>query len=171
MQRQIPNHTVITDQFVLFFRKQSVFSNFYPAIFKLDGNTFVNSEQAYMYEKAKMSKDQSSMSAIMNETNPAKIKRLGRQVRNFDPVIWDQYKFSIMVKINYAKFNQNRDLGDKLIATGTRILAEASPRDKIWGIGLAADHPDALCIWKWRGQNLLGKALMKNREMINLEGA
>ena len=71
-----------------------------------------------------------------------------------------------MVKGNLHKFQQNEDLGKFLLATGDKVLVEASPVDAIWGIGLAQDHEDALLPSKWRGPNLLGYALMTVRDLI-----
>lgn len=47
-----------------------------------------------------------------------------------------------------------------------QILAEASPYDKVWGIGLSADDPRALVQRKWQGENKLGEALMDVRRQL-----
>ena len=65
-----------------------------------------------------------------------------------------------------AKFTQNRDLIIKLMDTGDAVLAEASPFDRTWGIGLSADDERAVNRKKWKGQNLLGETLMKIREQL-----
>ena len=65
-----------------------------------------------------------------------------------------------------AKFSQNPLLKDRLISTGNNILAECAVRDYIWGIGLSMDNPKRLDIEQWRGQNLLGYALMMVREHL-----
>jgi len=70
------------------------------------------------------------------------------------------------VRGNIAKFSQNEHLKQVLIGTGQRRLVEASPLDKIWGIGLATDHPDAYMIERWQGLNLLGDALEIVRKII-----
>lgn len=91
---------------------------------------------------------------------------MGRSVRNFDDTLWDKVKFNIVVEGNYLKFSQNRELGKYLKDTGSKILVEASPYDRIWGIGMRESDPNASNPKYWKGQNLLGQALMKVREMI-----
>ena len=68
-----------------------------------------------------------------------------------------------MCEGNRAKFAQHPNLRRFLLDTGNRILVEASPVDKIWGIGLAQDDPRAQNPLQWQGLNLLGFALMKVR--------
>ena len=63
------------------------------------------------------------------------IKDLGRKVHNFDGTVWDKNKISIVLDGNLAKFSQNEKLKSMLLSTGDKILVEASPYDKIWGIG------------------------------------
>lgn len=71
-----------------------------------------------------------------------------------------------MYQCVFAKFSQNENLKQQLIDTGSRIIAEASPYDKIWGIGLSEDNPMALDSTKWIGQNLLGEVLMTVRRNL-----
>jgi ribA/ribD-fused uncharacterized protein len=97
---------------------------------------------------------------------PSKAKTFGRKVRNFDEQIWSNHRFDIAVRGNTAKFEQNTALRDWLLSTEGRVLVEASPRDKIWGIGLAADDERALDPKTWRGLNLLGFALMRTRTAL-----
>jgi ribA/ribD-fused uncharacterized protein len=94
------------------------------------------------------------------------VKALGRGVRGFEELIWRQHRVSIVVEGNYAKFSQSEPLRDFLIGTKHRVLVEASPVDKIWGIGLAGDDPRAENPLEWRGLNLLGFALMDVRERL-----
>ena len=87
-------------------------------------------------------------------------------VRNFDPDRWDAACYDIVKAGNLAKFSQNPELWDYLKSTGTRILVEASPRDRIWGIGMGKSNPDAADPAKWRGTNLLGFALTEVRDIL-----
>jgi len=128
--------------------------------------TFFCAEQFMMAKKAKLFHDYETFQKIMDSTSPKQVKDLGREVKNFSQVIWDRYKFSIVYQGNLLKFMQNDDLMKLLIDTEDTILVEASPYDKVWGIGLAEDNPDALDMNKWRGQNLLGKALTGVRDQL-----
>ena len=105
----------------------------------------------------------------MAESNPATCKALGKSAANFNQQLWDSCKEEIIYNANYAKFSQNPELKAALLATGDAIIAEASPFDKIWGIGLKAGDPDSQTPEKWKGENLLGKALMKVRKALQTE--
>ena len=94
------------------------------------------------------------------------MKALGRQVRGFDVKVWDEVKFSVVLNASYLKFSQNANLREFLLSTKDKILVEASPVDKIWGIGMSAEDQNAQNPMKWRGQNLLGFALMRARDEI-----
>jgi len=157
----------ITDKYVFFWG--SVFSNWYSCIFMYEGERFNNSEQAFMWEKARYFNDERSAAAILKETNPRNVKALGRRVAGFDVEKWAIISYIYMVGACYAKFNQNEDLKQQLLATGDKTLVEASPYDTIWGIGLGMDNDDILDESKWRGMNLLGKALMVVRRTIKEE--
>ncbi|KAI1957501.1 hypothetical protein LOZ58_005585 [Ophidiomyces ophidiicola] len=99
--------------------------------------------------------------------HPSTLRSLGRQIPNFDSKIWGKERFQIVVDGNYLKFTQNEDLRTQLLATGNRELVEASPRDRIWGVGFGANNAGAMRA-RW-GSNLLGKALMEVRERIRNE--
>lgn len=96
--------------------------------------------------------------------NPSTIRDLGRKIPNFLQEVWDQHRFAIVSEGSYLKFSQNKDLKEKLLATGNRELVEASPTDRIWGIGFGARYASANRS-EW-GLNLLGKALMEARERL-----
>lgn len=133
------------------------FSNWFRANIVIDGKTFSCCEQYMMYEKAKLFKDEETANKIDSfALGPREIKALGRQVKNFDPIIWDKVKETIVGTAVLAKFIQYPDLWKKLDSTGDNTIVEASPYDTIWGIGLstsAAIQDEA----NWRGTNLLGK--------------
>tara|TARA_B100001964_G_C13997295_1_gene493344 strand:+ start:259 stop:741 length:483 start_codon:yes stop_codon:yes gene_type:complete len=142
------------------------FSNFYPSQFTdVDNIIYHCSEQYLMAYKAFIMNDLNTMEKIMQTYNPYQCKKLGRQVKNWNQELWDQNKCDIMFDALYYKFSQNDDIRQKLLSTGNSTLAEASPRDRIWGIGL--NISDAQSGKDWRGQNLLGKTLMRVRENLS----
>ncbi len=98
--------------------------------------------------------------------SPGEAKAIGRRVKNFCQSTWEAHRFDIVVTASAAKFGQSDDLRAYLLGTKQRVLVEASPRDKIWGIGLAADDEHAENPYKWKGLNLLGFALMQARLLI-----
>jgi len=116
-----------------------------------------------MAEKARLFGDAESERAILSATSPAAAKRLGRQVRGFKEDLWLRQRFGIAVRGNRAKFGQNGGPKRFLRSTGSKILAEASPHDRIWGIGLGPGDPGAKHPRKWKGLNLLGFVLMQVR--------
>jgi ribA/ribD-fused uncharacterized protein len=132
---------------------------------EIDGLVYVTCEQYMMAEKARLFGDRVAEAAVMATSNPREQKRLGRKVRGFDQSRWEAECEEIVYRGNLAKFSQNPKLREMLLDTGNRILAEASPLDRIWGIGLAADHPHVTDQSLW-GQNLLGKAIMRVRDTL-----
>lgn len=98
------------------------------------------------------------------KTHPRGLRSLGRKIPNFTDEAWEAKRFEIVVEASYLKFSQNEDLKSKLLATGDRELVEASPRDRIWGIGFGAKSANAMR-HRW-GLNLLGKALMEARKRL-----
>ena len=103
---------------------------------------------------------------ILNNNNPKDIKAYGRKVSNFNEKVWDENKEQIVLKGNILKFSQNSPLKDYLLNTKEKILVEASPYDKVWGIGMKEDSPGITGINNWKGLNLLGFALMETRERL-----
>ena len=140
----------------------SVFSNFHPVSFEYKGHIFDNSEQAFMWKKAMYFKDFEIAKKILNETNPQKAKSLGRKVKNYNDS-WDDVREQIMYEVNLSKY-KTKYLQNILLSTSPLIIVEASPVDKIWGVGLSKEDPLILDESNWKGQNLLGKVLMKVRD-------
>lgn len=141
-------------------------SQWYPAKFKVSGVTYRTAEQFMMAEKARLFSDVEYLSQILASKTPAEAKALGRKVRNFDERIWASNCSDIVVTGNKAKFSQNQNLARWLLDTDGSVLVEASPRDRIWGIGLGKSNPAALDPRQWRGKNLLGFALMQARDQL-----
>lgn len=140
------------------------FSQWYEAPFVVEGERYATAEHFMMAEKAALFGDQETRAQVLRAPNPGAAKALGRQVQGFDETVWTAKRFAIVVRANEAKFSQNPELLQFLKTTGSRILVEASPVDKIWGIGLAHDDERAKDPNAWLGLNLLGFALMQVRD-------
>jgi ribA/ribD-fused uncharacterized protein len=140
-------------------------SNFYPSKFVDEtGIEFNCTEQYLMYHKCKTFEPDNAhmLQQILNEKSPAKIKALGRQVKNYNDQIWDQIRYIIMVNGLRLKFGQNQSIANKLVQTNPKMLYEAASTDNIWGIGYDAET----AVTKDKatfGSNLLGQALVQVR--------
>ena len=154
----------MTKNYKFFWTSNSPGSNWYPSKFVLDGITFISAEQAMMYYKAKTFGDGPVAEKILKETSQRKIKALGRQVSNFNEKIWTVVSRPIMVRILSAKFSQNSECRDWLMYPSDAYFVEASPYDKIWGIGLTEDDPLAQDEATWKGENRLGDSLNETRD-------
>jgi len=122
-----------------------------------------------MAQKALLFKDETMHRQILDCTDSANVKKLGRSISNFDAGIWEQQAYSIVKAGNLYKFSQNESLKDFLLQTGKQIIVEASPSDTIWGIGLPESAAAAKDPFQWRGTNLLGFALMEVRDILKNE--
>lgn len=120
-----------------------------------------------MASKARLFGDEETLAEILNSNDPKTAKALGRKVKNFDDVVWPQNARRLVTEGNVAKFGQNAALGKFLLETGKAVLVEASPYDRIWGIGLKAEDKNAKHPDTWQGQNLLGFALMDVRNELS----
>lgn len=141
-------------------------SNWYLSPFTVEGVMFSSMEQYMMYEKAVTFGDFDTAQKILIEKDVSKVKQYGRQVANYDDVVWNGIRQIIVYRGLLAKFLQNQELGKKLKETGGAVLAECAVHDKIWGIGLSMQDTNRFDMQKWNGQNLLGFALMQVREQI-----
>jgi len=146
-------------------------SNWASSKFVLDGRVFTSGEQYIMWSKARVMGDERTADMIMATNDPSRQKKLGRQVHPWKPKIWARHRETVQLRAATAKFGQNRELGDRLIRTYPKRIAEASPSDTVYGIGLAPDDPRALNPNNWRGQNILGRTLERVRGALMEEAA
>jgi hypothetical protein len=152
--------------FTFFFTEANPFSQWYPCAFTVGGNTFNCAEQFMMHGKAELFGDAQTAQKILAAGHPKQQKALGRKVTPFDDTTWKGARVAIVKAGSRAKYTQNPALLEKLLATKGTTLVEASPFDRIWGIGMAASNPLAQDPSKWRGQNLLGKVLTELRDEL-----
>jgi len=142
-------------------------SQWWPSPFDVDGRRFATAEHFMMWSKAMHFGDEARAAKILATEHPNVAKPLGRKVSPFDEAAWERERFGIVVAGSIAKFSQHADLRAFLVTTGNRVLVEASPVDRVWGIGLAASDPAAGDPARWRGSNLLGFALMQARHHLS----
>lgn len=154
------------EHFCHFYGKDSPFSNFHPAKFVLDGVLYNCSEQYMMYQKPMLFQDEEVAHKILWATDPLTMKIQGRKVRGFDDNVWTTQCVEIVTRGVKAKFKQNPHLEKALIDTLPRILAEATPRSPLWGIGLDLSDPLINNRNTWRGKNWLGYLLTDVRNLI-----
>ena len=134
--------------------------------FTVDGVEYHTAEQFMMAQKALLFKDEKICAEIMAAKHPKQYKDLEQKVSGFVQKIWDENRCDIVIRGNVAKFSQNEDLKAFLLNTGDRVLVEASPFDRIWGIGMKEDDPKAENPTLWNGTNLLGFCLMEVRDIL-----
>ena len=153
------------------------FSQWYYSPFEIEGTFYNCAEQYMMASKARMFGDFEAEDAIMKcvgpETaqsgfakHPRNQQKIGRVVKNFNPAAWNAVCRDFVLRGNLAKFTQNDELFEVLKYTAGYRLVEASPVDRIWGVGLAENNPDAFNPDTWRGTNWLGNILTETRELI-----
>ncbi|PYE53933.1 NADAR family protein [Deinococcus yavapaiensis] len=153
-----------TDDIVFFYRTAHPFSNFHPSVFVVQGVTYHWAEQFIMHRKAVQFGDFETAEAILHARNPGECKQLGRRVRPYDDAVWASVRESVAFDACLHKFTQNEKLRAALLATRDALLVEASPTDRIWGVGFS--EQDALANRDRWGENLLGIALMRVRDTL-----
>jgi len=160
-----------TDKYALFYTEWP--SNFCKTQFTWDAfgerHSFFCTEQAFMWAKAKYFNDDASAQAILAEKNdPWVCKMIGRGVKNYDDAKWNLVRRSFMFDVNLEKYKQDAKLQKKLLDSQFDNLefVEASPTDRIWGIGRAQSDPKAEDKANWKGQNLLGQVITQVREVL-----
>lgn len=144
----------------------SCLSQWWPSPFEVDGVRYATAEHWMMASKARLFDDAEAERAALEARTPAEAKKAGRLVRGFDTTVWERERFSVVLAGSVHKFGQDDALRAFLLSTGNRVLVEASPMDRVWGIGLAANDERAHDPARWRGLNLLGFALMEAREEL-----
>ena len=154
----------ITDKFCFFWGEHP--SQWYPSPMVIYEVEYLCCEQYMMHQKALLFGDTEIAKQVMETRHPADQKKLGRQIKNFDKNEWDKVNLQIVYKGNYAKYTQNEELKQLLINTGDRLIVEASPEDRIWGIGLHENDPNVDNPMLWKGQNLLGWAITLVKQEI-----
>ncbi|WP_186318867.1 NADAR family protein [Streptomyces sp. SAJ15] len=147
----------------------SCLSQWWPSPFTVDGVSYATAEHWMMAAKARLFGDAEAERHALDAANPALAKKAGRLVRGFDEAVWRRERYAIVVEGSVHKFRHDPELRAFLLSTGDRVLVEASPMDRIWGIGLAADDERAHSPEHWRGLNLLGFALMEARRRLAAE--
>ena len=145
---------------------KACFSQWYPCHFVVEGIRYNCAEQYMMAEKARVFGDEITRKKILLTTEPDVIKQLGREVENFNAEKWDALSGEVVIRGNLAKFSQNEELLEVLLATEDKVLVEASPYDKIWGIGMKQSEAEKEHPHIWKGTNKLGFALMEVRDML-----
>jgi ribA/ribD-fused uncharacterized protein len=145
----------------------SCLSQWFHAPFTVDGVRYPTAEHWMMAAKARLFDDEAAVRRILAATHPEQAKALGREVAGFTTETWHHHRVDLVAEGNLHKFRQNQPLLDYLLGTGSKVLVEASPVDRIWGIGLAADDSRAEQPDRWRGLNLLGFALMRVRAELS----
>jgi hypothetical protein len=173
---------LIKNNKLLFWRNEDAYSNWaYTPSFTLGGIKFDYAEQTMMWLKAELFGDAKTAQRILDAKYPWDIrdketgrviewghKSLGRQVQNYDEAVWVANREGIMDEITYAKFSQIDDLREGIILSYPLQIVEASPYDRIWGIGLEENDPRAWdeATWPAGVLNLLGKSLERSRDRI-----
>lgn len=157
------------ERFTFFWKGR--FSQWEASPFDVGGTRFLHAEQYMMYAKALLFGDHAAANRILEAVEPAEVKLIGRGVSGFEPRIWEMFREGVVLTGSLAKYTQNRELRDALMATRGTTLVEASPFDTVWGIGLAEEDPRARDRAQWRGMNLLGRILTRVREALAYEAS
>lgn len=153
-------------QVVIFFGKDSRFSNHHYSKFDIQGTTYATIEQYLAEKRAILAERQDLQDKAMASDDPVEAKRIlnGLHGDRSDEE-WENQRRDILFDGLLAKFQQNEDLKRYLLSSGQRRLGEAS-RNKTWGIGLTLADNGRLDPRNWSGENLLGSTLMEVRDKL-----
>jgi len=159
-KRYESNRKMQNTNYVFFWKSDEtngVYCQWFSSNFVVDGVTYTTAEQYMMHKKAMLFQDLDIARQCLETKDPHEIKKLGRTIQNFSEDLWLQNRESIVFDANYAKFSQNSDLKEIILSQYDGFFVEASPLDKIWGIGFS--EKKALANRQKWGLNLLGKAI------------
>ena len=146
------------------------FSNWAPTPFTVDGVSFSTAEQYIMYRKCLTFGDNVTAEKLLSSDSPKEQKALGREAAGYIDSVWAGIRQTVAIRGLYAKFSQDAELKRLLLGTGDAVLVECTSNDRIWACGLDKDDDDRLSADRWKGQNILGFALMEVRNMLRAEG-
>lgn len=158
------DHPEIRDGYALFWGQWP--SNWQMSPMELDGVQYNCVEQYMMAEKARLFGDEDARARILSSGEPREQKHLGRTVRGFDEAVWGKARYQVVLRGTIEKYRQNHELRSLLLATGEAEFVECSPTDTVWGIGMRRENPGSTDPKRWRGLNLLGKAITEARAII-----
>ena len=158
-----------TEGVTFFYGKKSPFSNFHEVDLEIEGQFYFCVEQYMMHQKAVLFGDTECADKILAATTPKECKEIGRSINDFDEATWRTHRENVVMAGCKAKFDQYFDLKNALLETEDTLLAEASPYDRIWGIGLSEADARKTDPQEWPGKNLLGRVLTRLREEYRAE--
>jgi ribA/ribD-fused uncharacterized protein len=146
---------------------KSCFSQWYISPFVDEqGIVYHTAEHYMMAGKARLFQDELTLAEILASKDPKTVKTMGRKITPFDAAIWESHHYEIVKKGNFLKFSQNEGMKSFLLSTDNQAIVEASPFDAIWDIGLDEHNEKSKLAATWRGENLLGFALMEVRDEL-----
>jgi len=149
--------------------KNGYLTNWARSLFRIAGVEYTSCEQWIMANKALLCGDEAVHDQIMATQEPSEQKRLGRTL-DLSKKAWNATaKWEVQLEGARTKFRQNHKLACRLLCTGSKPIAEASPSDSIFGIGIAPNDPRAQDVANWKGGNILGRALMQVRQELREE--
>ena len=154
------------DHMLLFYGRNSVFSNFFSCQFVVDAISYSSIEQYFQSQRALKAGDEEAMAEIMKTSDPVQHLKIGRKV-HVDSHQWnDDIAKQIMEKGIKAKFEQNNSLKQQLLATKSKMMVQCNKYDPVWGVGMGLHNDDVFDKAKWKGNNALGSILVAVREEL-----
>src|SRR3954465_8932474 len=109
----------VTEKYIFFWG--SIYSQWAMYPIKINERLYNCNEQYMMHRKALLFEDFDSAKLIMEAKHPSDQKGYGRTVKNFKKDEWETIAREVVYQANLAKFTQNLDLQDQLLATGDKI--------------------------------------------------